>query len=721
MSLMGIHVSARIGLRGAVIATLFLAASATFAVENGAPAAVTPNPVIVYTDDAAVFRANGPAAQLLARARDEGEINVIISLRTTMRMEHTLSSSEATAQRARLRGIQDRVAERVLGAASALDDADRFSFIPAMAMRVGPAQLRRLLADPEVVSVHEDIPDVPLLGDSIKLIHADDVFAKGFNGTNRVVAVLDTGVDKTHPMLKTKVKSEACYSTHNPPALRSLCPGQVQQTTDPGSGKPCSIAGCDHGTHVASIAAGNSNKFDGVARDSNIIAIQVFSRNANNKPVSRERDQIRGLERVYALRDTYKIAAVNMSIGGGKYDAACDATFPERKMAIDNLRGAGIATTIATGNDSFTGFIGAPACISTAIQVGNTTKEDLIWRSSNHSSLVKLMAPGTGIKAAVPGDDYKAKTGTSMAAPHVAGAWALLRNAKPTATLDQILEALTCSGKTVHERFVTGGDPVELSPARPRIDLLGAFNFLKKPANATRTWNFSNVNQARDWAPFRGTWAISNGRYRQTPIMQGWIGSAVASCNTALEVVASMTRTDPGTTLFSNTGVFLKTTLDYATKVVSGYWFAYNKCRTNEFGTCTGEPEDPPGQAVVWRASNFNFNTNSGAATNLCTKQSSVNVNGLNTVKVISNGASHTFRLNGKLVCTVNDATYASGPVMAAAYIADAGGHAYQVDSFSVKPLDAGALPSVVSLMDPASAAPKPAPAGMSPLGSSPQ
>ncbi len=223
-----------------------------------------------------------------------------------------------------------------------------------------------------------------------------------------------------------------------------------------------------------------------------------------------------------------------------------------------------------------------------------------------------------------------------------------------------------------------------------------------------RSWNFATAAQALDWTPFRGTWTITGGRYRQLPILTSWIGSSVANCNTKVEVTASVTRTDPGTTTFSNSGVFIKTTLDHATKNISGYWIAYNKCRTDSGGICTGNASDPPGQAVFWRATNYNFVSNSGGATLLCQVQSSVNVNGLNTVRVVSNGPSHSYFLNGNLVCTVNDATYATGPIMAAAFIAADGGHAYQVDSFSVKAIGAGTLPPVApSVMDPASLAPK--------------
>jgi subtilisin family serine protease len=662
---------------------------------NSASAQEPRKPITVYTGDATAMQPGGKADQLVQRAQAEGVIQVIAGLRITMEMEHRLTKEQVAAQRAVMGRLQNEVAARVLGSANAPGQV-RFDFIPYMGMLVTANQLRRLLADPQVVSVEEDVPVRRNLGDSTGLTHADDVWAKGFNGTNQVIAVLDDGVAKTHPMFAGgKVVSEACYSnTIANPNFASLCPGGVTESTEPGSGVNC--PGCAHGTHVAGIAAGNSSILDGMARDSKLIAIQVFSRDTvTNETIALRSDQIKALRRVLALRDTYNIAAVNMSIGEGKFSGPCDDVSPSLTTAITNLRNAGIATIIASGNDSYTGFMNLPACISTAIAVGNSTKKDLVADDSNHSGRIKFMAPGSNIKSAVPATTYAVHSGTSQAAPHVAGAFALLRNAKPTATINEILEALTCSGKTIDQRFVTGGDPVEVTP-RLRIDLLGAYNHLRLPTTASRTWLFTTADDIMDWAPFRGQWRhdASLGTYTVTPITSGsivnWVGSQVANCNTALQIIARMRVVNPCTDGCRLTGIFFKTTTDFTKETVSGYFAAWMVANSVQ---------------ELMRFTDYNFATGVGTIVSLC-RHSHNESDEFNTIRVVSNGSKHSFYLNNTLVCTATDATYTTGDVMLAAMFPpdNVVGRRLDVDSVTIRALSAGAASDDVDpAMDPAS------------------
>ena len=722
---MSYTIAARGNARYAIFAAAVISATSLGAQSSQAADEPTENPIVVFTRDAATTARGGAADLLIGRAQQQGQVRVIVGLRTTMRMEHALAGAQAARQRAQLISLQDGVATRVLGSPGA-QGIVRFSVIPYMSMWVDAEQTRRLITDPQVASIQEDIPKLPTLSQSTKVINADNVWARGFAGANQTIAVLDTGVAKTHPMFAGgKIVSEACYSTTSGD-FRSVCPGGVAETTAAGSGVNCNVAwkGCDHGTHVAGIAAGNSNTLNGVARDSRIIAIQVFSRKTTTTPdsvVSFDTDQVKALERVYALRDTYKIASVNMSLGGGKFAATCDADSPAVAAIITTLRSAGIATIIASGNNGFTGFIGSPACISTAIAVGNTMKDDVVAKSSNHSSLVKLMAPGSNIKSALPDGTTGPKSGTSMAAPHVAGAFAMLRNAKKTATVDQLLEALTCSGKIVDQRFVEGGDPIELPPQKPRIDMLGAYNHLKKPKDVLRAWQFQSEADLNDWSPLRGTWKVAGGNYTATPAAGG-LGSHVANCNTRLTITARMKRVDPQSDFAWNSGLMFKSSANFMYNTVSGYWAAYNKCRldtvANECSTNTAIQE---GMAVLWRIFDFDHNTSGVySAALLCMKSTPVNVDRYNTIRVVSDGASHSYYLNDKLVCTVNEATFAAGGVTLNGFFpGPAAGHHLQFDAVSIQSIGANdvADTSGAEVLDPAAVAPVTTPASHTIMG----
>ncbi len=397
-------------------------------------------------------------ADLVLRAAKEGRVRIIVGVKARFTPEGNLAGVRSVEEQRR--GIA--VAQKALMQKATTLNAravEAFDNIPFLAMQVDEAGLRAITADPSVASVTANKISRPSLAQSVPLIGGTRAYSSGATGLGQTIAILDTGVAKTHAFLYGKVKSEACYSTNDAPnGYSSLCPGGVTASTAAGSGVNCStsIAGCDHGTHVAGIAAGKNGTFTGVAKNANLIAVQVFSKIATPQGTfvgAADSDIIKGLQRVYALRSTYKIASVNMSLGGGRYSTPgqCDADNAAMKAAIDNLRSAGIATIIASGNESYRDSIASPGCISSAISVGSTTKTDAISSFSNGHTNLHLLAPGSDINSSVPGGRYATFSGTSMAAPHVAGAWALMRQKAPSASVPQVLAALQTTGKAIND------------------------------------------------------------------------------------------------------------------------------------------------------------------------------------------------------------------------------------------------------------------------------
>ena len=411
------------------------------------------------------------AAELHQKALQRGAVRVLVQIDAPYVPEvqlptpaHVVSQRQHIAStqgvvRRSLRGIAHRVVRDFRGAA------------PVMAIEVGPDGLRMLESLRGVVThVVEDTPRHPALAESVPRIQADQAAALGYDGTGAVIVILDTGVDGTHPFFQdgsgaSRIVHEACFSSNSLGAT-TLCPNGLEQDLSPGSGDSCTAAiDCEHGTLVAGIAAGRGASFDGVAPGAGIVAIQVFSR--FDDPVfcgspaftpcvgSFPSDE---LEAGVYIRDTLlaaprsmNIAAINLSFGSGAFSVPCDASFPGETTLITDLRARGVATVVASGNAGLNGSLTAPACIGSAISVGATTDppSETIATFSNRAIGMSLLAPGTSINTSAPGGGFQIVDGTSMAAPHVAGVFAIFKQAVPSATVSQVLAALQATGQSI--------------------------------------------------------------------------------------------------------------------------------------------------------------------------------------------------------------------------------------------------------------------------------
>jgi len=438
--------------------------------------------------------------RLTQKAWSEGAVRVIVRLDVPRIKELTAASTkflgvdaneairmERTSADTALKDAIEYTAWRVLTELQGTDYNVNtiYGSIPFMALRVSPYALALLEDSTTVLGLEEDFPikliepveesggekgktsltgsgdlDRPSLDVSVDLIGAKTAWGWGYTGAGWYVAILDSGIRKTHQFFTGKTIVEACFALGHGSGGSGDCPNGNATMTGPGSAAhhPSTYSGYDHGTHVSGIAAGNYGSLAGVAKNANIIAVQIFSKFSasecgSSSPcvMSYNSDMLSGLNYIYSIRGSYNIAAVNMSLGGStKYSSPCDSD--SSKAAIDNLRSVGIATAIATGNDGWCYGISSPACISSSVAVGSSTDSDYESSFNNwHATLQKLFAPGSSIYSSTGASDssYASWNGTSMATPHVSGAWALLKQRVSTGSVTDLLNALRTTGVSV--------------------------------------------------------------------------------------------------------------------------------------------------------------------------------------------------------------------------------------------------------------------------------
>ncbi len=350
---------------------------------------------------------------------------------------------------------KERLVSRLPGRVTVI--GTRFRYLPVMQLRIeSPETLTALAAAPEILHLESErtfrtttngITRVP---PNLELINQPPMESAGKIGTGATVAVLDTGTDwRRAPFSCAAVGAPGC---------------RVIAAADFAPDDKLADDSRAHGTNVAAIIAA-------VAPGARIAALDVFDgQTASTSTI------LAAINWAIQNRTRHNIVALNMSFGGGAYTTPC--TLDALSIAIATARSAGILSIVASGNEAKIAAIATPACSEKALSVGAvydssigrlaapictdaTTGPDQIACFSNAASMLGLLAPGVAI---VGGG--VAMTGTSQAAPHVAGAYAILRAALPAEPIDALVERLTSTGTPVR-------DPRN-GLVRPRLDVAAA-------------------------------------------------------------------------------------------------------------------------------------------------------------------------------------------------------------------------------------------------------
>jgi len=239
-----------------------------------------------------------------------------------------------------------------------------------------------------------------------------------------------------------------------------------------------------HGTHVTGIAAADGS-IKGTAPKAKIVSIKAL----NSGGSGTAGEIIEGIEWCTENALFYNISSISLSLGcnatANGYSSYCDSNndgcvTPQMVSAINQAVGKNISVIAATGNNGWTSGISGPACIQNVTAVGWSTDDtDIIHADSNRNNITDLFAPGSSINSTSRTGGYTLMEGTSMATPHVAGAFALVRQfyrqqTGKILTPVEIQDVLNNTGKLIDD---SGGSGLNFS----RIDVYSAILSLPGP------------------------------------------------------------------------------------------------------------------------------------------------------------------------------------------------------------------------------------------------
>jgi subtilisin family serine protease len=323
-----------------------------------------------------------------------------------------------------------------------------FSLLTNSLVVSGEVKQHQLKAMNGVVAVFPEQSYGVALQHSVPKVKAPEVWALKDNSGRQItgqgirIAVLDTGVDFTHPALGGCIGAGCKVVAARNTILNN------DDVTDVHS----------HGTHVAATALGKDTNGNGVAPDASLIAVKVLG----DDGFGTDSSILAGLD--FALDPDGDPATddgadvINLSLGGPGNENS------PLSQAVNAAVQSGAVVVVAAGNNYDYLSISSPGAAKDAITVSNANSNDQIDSSSSRgplqdASFLKpdLSAPGTDIMAAKPGGGYQSKTGTSMAAPHVAGAAALLLQAEPNLTPAQIKHKLVHSADKISANVAETG------------------------------------------------------------------------------------------------------------------------------------------------------------------------------------------------------------------------------------------------------------------------
>lgn len=338
--------------------------------------------------------------------------------------------------------------------------------VKAAAVSASPAQAAALARSPRVASVEVDAlvrvsgtqSDAPWGLDRLdqRVLPLSTTFTAPSTGAGVDVYVVDTGVLAGHADFGGRVA--AGWTAIDDGRGSSDCNG--------------------HGTHVAGTVAGTTY---GVAKAARIIPVRVLDCNGSGYMSA----VVAALDWVAARHVTGTPAVVNLSLGGG-VSSTVDA-------AVNGVVADGVTVVAAAGNSAVDACTTSPAGVEAALTVAASNSTDQQASFSNHGPCVDLYAPGVSILSAWHTSSTATAwlQGTSMAAPHVAGAAAVLLSQDPTRTpaeisatlaADATLDVVKNASSGTVNRLLHLEQAAEVLPREPAVTAPGKATSLRASA-----------------------------------------------------------------------------------------------------------------------------------------------------------------------------------------------------------------------------------------------
>lgn len=422
--------------------------------------------------------------------------------------------------------LRETVAGTIKTIVESLDPAqvkvtNTFSYSFGFAATVTAEGLQGLLLRPEVISVSENRQLQPHLAQGIPLMKAT-VPRSVYNGSGISVAIVDSGIDTSHPRL----------GNGGSPIFNSKVIGGYDTGDSDADPRPNLTTGDSHGTSCAGIVAGDlgtsGDYIGGVAPGAKLYALKISTGDTGSAD---EAAMIVAWEWVITHQNddpSHPILIVNTSFGGGRYLSTCDSASPATTQAAANGVAAGITHFVSSGNDGYCNATAWPACISYVNSVGavydasfdtykpcisadscaptktatsqctgwyatDSSAADLVTSYSNSASFLTLFAPSnvayttdiSGAGGYTPDDYTTSFGGTSAAAPYASGAAAVLQHAAKVKTGSYLSPAMVKSLLTSTGHTLT--DP-KVAISKPRIDLSAAIAKIGNGGVAQSSW-----------------------------------------------------------------------------------------------------------------------------------------------------------------------------------------------------------------------------------------